>query len=183
MMRSGPFSEASSGLSTFWRTRDIVRRRREQSENLSSTLFWMRPSKRKHGRNTQQLFRQNGLRCDLCLDYNKVLEHPQFKALDLITEIEHPVRGKIRTFRPLKEFKWFPRPQHYRHPPILGEHKEKIFSELVYSSQEIEKLNNTGVVRIAAPDMLNPKAVEKGPPVSIDLGKGVKKKAKKNKRP
>jgi crotonobetainyl-CoA:carnitine CoA-transferase CaiB-like acyl-CoA transferase len=129
-----------------------------------------------------ELFKQNGLRCDPCLDYQEVLNHDQFKALDLTVEVEHPVRGKIRVLRAPMEFKGSQRPQTYRHPPILGEHTREILTELGFKSHEVNELNDQGVVGIPIPSMLKPihsvlkeKIVRKGPPASIDLGRGVKR--------
>jgi len=107
------------------------------------------------------------------------MDHPQFKALDMIVEMEHPVRGKVRTLRPPMEFSGSPRPSSFRHPPIVGEHTREILLELGYPLQEIEKLESQCVIGIPLPSMLERQDAEKGPPVTIDLGKGVKKRAKK----
>jgi len=132
-----------------------------------------------------ELFKQSGLRVDPCLDYQEVLDHDQFKALDLVVDIEHPVREKIRALRPPIEFKGVPRPQTYRHPPILGEHTREILFELGYKDQEVNEFNEQGIVGIPIPSMLKParledkeKIIKKGPPPSIDLGKGAKKRKK-----
>lgn len=122
-----------------------------------------------------EIFRQQGLRCDPCLDYQEVIDHPQFQALDLIIDVDHPVRGKIRTLRPPMEFQGLPRQESYRHPPILGEHTKEIMSELGYSATKIKDLGNEGVVGIASPSMFKKADGENGPPVTIDFGKGVKK--------
>ena len=126
-----------------------------------------------------QLFKENRLRCDPCLDYQEVLDHPQFKALDLIVEVEHPVRGKMKTLRPPMEFGGLPRPNSFRHPPVLGEHTREILLELGYESQEVDEWVKHGIVGIPIASMLERQEVEKGPPVIIDLGKGVKKSRKK----
>jgi formyl-CoA transferase len=120
-------------------------------------------------------FKQHGLRCDPCFDYQEVLDHPQFKALDLVVKVDHPVRGKINAMRPPIEFSGTRRPQTFRHPPIRGEHTGEILSELGYKPEEIRELEHQGVVVIATEDMLKPTEVEKGPPVTIDFGKGAKR--------
>jgi crotonobetainyl-CoA:carnitine CoA-transferase CaiB-like acyl-CoA transferase len=125
-----------------------------------------------------ELFKQNSLRCDPCLDYQEVLDHPQFKALDLVVEIEHPVRGTIRAMRPPIEFKGMERANTFRHPPILGEHTKEILSELGYRNNEVEELEKQGVVGIPLESMLKPREVEKGPSVTIDMGRGAKKRTK-----
>lgn len=130
-----------------------------------------------------ELFRQNGLRCDPCLDYQEVLDHPQFQALDQIVEVEHPVRGKMRTMRPPMEFNGLPRPSTFRHPPVLGEHTKGVLAELGYTTQEIEELENLGVIGVPIASMLERQEVEAGPPVTIDLGKGVKKRTKEKTSP
>jgi crotonobetainyl-CoA:carnitine CoA-transferase CaiB-like acyl-CoA transferase len=122
-----------------------------------------------------QLFKENGLRCDPCLDYQEVLDHPQFKALDLIVEVDHPVRGKIKTLLPPIDFKGFPRSKFFRHPPVTGEHTREILSELRYKAKEIDEFIKHGYVGVPTASMLKRQEVEKGPPVSIDLGKGAKR--------
>jgi hypothetical protein len=125
-----------------------------------------------------ELFKQSGLRVDPCLDYQEVLDHDQFKALDLVVDIEHPVREKIRALRPPIEFKGVPRPTTYRHPPILGEHTREILLEVGYKDQEVNEFSEQGIVGIPIPSMLKPARLEdkekiiKRTPPSIDLGKG-----------
>jgi len=77
------------------------------------------------------------------------------------------------------EFNSFPRPTSFRHPPVLGEHTKEILIELGYKYQEIEEFGELGTVGIPVASMLEKQDTEKGPPVTIDLGKGVKKRAKK----
>jgi CoA:oxalate CoA-transferase len=126
-----------------------------------------------------EIFREHGLRCDPCFDYQEVLDHPQFQALDLIVEVEHPVRGKIRTLRPPMEFNGLARQDSYRPPPILGQHTQGILVELGYDSQEINDLVQKGVIGIAAPGNFEKVKVQKGAPVTIDFGKGAKKRKHK----
>ncbi|MFH0814145.1 MAG: hypothetical protein V2A69_15100, partial [Pseudomonadota bacterium] len=88
-----------------------------------------------------------------------------------------------RTMRPPMEFNGLPRPSTFRHPPVLGEHTKGVLAELGYTTQEIEELENLGVIGVPIASMLERQEVEAGPPVTIDLGKGVKKRTKEKTSP
>ncbi len=118
------------------------------------------------------LFRQNNLRCDPCLDYEELINHPQFQANDLTVEVDHPVRGKIKTVGPPMKFKGSPPSKADRHPPVLGEHSSEMLRELGYSEEKIQQLSEQGVIGIPIPSMLQRRDVKEGRRFRTSVGKG-----------
>jgi crotonobetainyl-CoA:carnitine CoA-transferase CaiB-like acyl-CoA transferase len=95
-----------------------------------------------------ELFRQQRLRCDPCLDYAELVDHPQFQANDLIVELDHPEVGRIKTINAPLKFKATPFPKPTRPSPLLGEHTREILLGLGYGEGEIQKLHEQGVIGI-----------------------------------
>ncbi len=104
----------------------------------------------------QELFRQHGLRCDHCLDYAELLEHPQFQANDMVEEMSHPRYEKLRMLGIPVKFAGIGAIKRRRHPPILGEHTREILGELGYGSEEIDRLHQEGAVGIPGEDAFRP---------------------------
>jgi CoA:oxalate CoA-transferase len=77
---------------------------------------------------------------------DKVLEHPQVLARQMITEIEHPTAGNVKM--PGIPVKLSHTPGEIRLPaPLLGQHTQEILAELLsYSSEQVATLRNEGVV-------------------------------------
>lgn len=94
----------------------------------------------------EQLFRERGLRCDPCLDYAEFVAHPQFRANDLLVEMDHPRDGRIRVVGPPLKFKGVGKLEARRHAPVLGEHTREIMLELGYSAGEISLFQEQGAV-------------------------------------
>ncbi len=92
-----------------------------------------------------ELLDAEGVPCAPVLSREEVIEHDQIKANDLIHEYDHPVAGRIRQPRPAAQFDKTPSAMH-RHAPILGEHNSEILLELGYPADEIEALQQQGVL-------------------------------------
>ncbi len=94
----------------------------------------------------QKIFREAGMRVDPALDHAELAAHPQFSSLDMIVELDHPVRGKIKMLRPpiklRKMTEITPLP-----PPLIGQHSEEILKEIGYSQVEIDEFINQGIIR------------------------------------
>ncbi len=94
----------------------------------------------------QQIFREARMRIDPCLNYKELVEHPQIEANDMITTVEHPVRGPLKMVGvPVKLKKTPGKPQ--GPAPSLGQHTEDILMEIGYSKEEIYKLIDKKVVK------------------------------------
>jgi crotonobetainyl-CoA:carnitine CoA-transferase CaiB-like acyl-CoA transferase len=75
----------------------------------------------------------------------EALAEPQVLAREMIVEVDHPVRGKIREVGSPVKIDGPPMPR--RRAPLLGEHTDEILGEAGVSPAEIEALRAAGVVR------------------------------------
>jgi CoA:oxalate CoA-transferase len=95
----------------------------------------------------QQIFRENKMRCDSCLTYQEVCEHPQLEANDIIFSTQHPTRGEIKMLGlPVKLKKTPGRPQ--GPSPMLGQHTEEILRKLGYSAEDISQMEAEKVIKV-----------------------------------
>ena len=94
----------------------------------------------------QQLFREAKMRCDPCLNYHELFSHPQIEANEMVITLEHPIRGAIRQVAAPTRLERTPA-NPSRPPPLLGQHTVEILTELDYSSEDIDKLENMGVIK------------------------------------
>jgi crotonobetainyl-CoA:carnitine CoA-transferase CaiB-like acyl-CoA transferase len=69
---------------------------------------------------------------------------PQVRHNQILVEFEHPVAGKFRTVGMPIEFSRTP--GEIRRPPLLGEHRDEILSELGYSKEEIARVKEAKIV-------------------------------------
>ena len=79
------------------------------------------------------------------LSREEVLDHPQVKINELVSEYEHPIAGRIRQPRPAAIFDKTPAFIR-RHAPGLGEHNGEILNALGYDDARIEELRELGVI-------------------------------------
>jgi len=92
------------------------------------------------------LFDQAGIPCGPINTFDRVFSDPQVLHLGLVKEVEHPHYGKVKMVGPPATFSesfigiQIP-------PPMLGEHNREILTRLLgYSDEEVEALENQGVI-------------------------------------
>jgi len=93
----------------------------------------------------QQIFKEAKMRCDPCLNYEELFNHPQIEANQMVITVEHTSRGKLKNLAPPLKFKGTPATP-TRSAPLLGEHTEEILLELGYSREEIENLEAKRII-------------------------------------
>ena len=94
-----------------------------------------------------QIFRDNKMRCDPCLNYKEVVEHPQVAANNMITSVKHPTRGEVKLLNLPVKLKGTP--GKIQGPsPLLGEHTEEILKKLGYSAKDISEMEKQGIIKI-----------------------------------
>lgn len=94
-----------------------------------------------------QIFRDNKMRCDPCLNYKEVCEHPQVAANQMITSVKHPIRGDVKLLNLPVKLKGTP--GKIQGPsPLLGEHTEEILKKLGYSAGDISGMEAQGIIKI-----------------------------------
>lgn len=76
--------------------------------------------------------------------------HPQLEAVKLFTEASHPSEGAIRYVRPTTKFSASPASVR-SHAPLLGQHTQEILEGLGCSPEDIEALEQRGVVKRGGP--------------------------------
>jgi CoA:oxalate CoA-transferase len=77
---------------------------------------------------------------------DQMLEDPHVKARGIITEVEHPTAGKVRS--PGFPVKLSKSPASIRFPaPQLGEHNEEVLTELLgYTKEQVAEFKKAGVL-------------------------------------
>jgi crotonobetainyl-CoA:carnitine CoA-transferase CaiB-like acyl-CoA transferase len=90
-----------------------------------------------------------GVPCARVNNFKEVFDDPQIIARKVLTEVEHPRLGKMRSVRNpvLLDHDG---PDIVRHAPMLGEHSEDLLAELGYSPAAIGELITAGVTRAAS---------------------------------
>jgi crotonobetainyl-CoA:carnitine CoA-transferase CaiB-like acyl-CoA transferase len=93
-----------------------------------------------------QIFKDAKMRCDPCLTYKEVVNHPQVIANDIIATVDHPARGKQKMVGiPVKLKKT---PGKVQGPsPMLGEHTKEILLKLDYSLKDIAEMEKQGIIK------------------------------------
>lgn len=86
-----------------------------------------------------------GVPCSPINTVDKVVNHPQVLARDMIVEVSHKIAGKVKLPGcPIKFASGNPR---FAPAPILGEHTEEILKELLnMKDEEIARLKESGVI-------------------------------------
>jgi formyl-CoA transferase len=123
-------------------TDDARTKNREEIGNILDEAF-----SKKTRAEWAQIFRDNKMRCDPCLNYKEVCENPQVAANQMITSVKHPTRGEVKLLNLPVKLKGTP--GKIQGPsPLLGEHTEEILQTLGYSAKDIEEMEKQGTIKI-----------------------------------
>src|SRR5919197_455516 len=86
-----------------------------------------------------------GIPCGAVLDSNEVLADPHMKARGMITELEHPRRGKYPM--PANPVRLSASPTEVVRAPLLGEHNTEVYGRLLgVDAKALEQLRKDGVI-------------------------------------
>jgi crotonobetainyl-CoA:carnitine CoA-transferase CaiB-like acyl-CoA transferase len=75
-----------------------------------------------------------------------MFDHPQVRAEDLVTTLDHPVVGRYRTMTKPVRFSDTPGPAPTA-SPTFGQHSDEVLAAHGYSAGEITAFRERGVVR------------------------------------
>lgn len=132
----------------------------------------------------QTLFREQGLRCEPCLDYSEFVSHPQFKANDMVITTKHTAEGEMQMPGIPVKFSEAKRSEPLRAPPVLGEHSIEIVKGLGFSGGQVEALIAQGIIGVPTDDMLRPRVRQKSsdalPVISIAPSKKQRRKKRQD---
>jgi formyl-CoA transferase len=93
----------------------------------------------------QEILAGAGIPCGAVLDSNEVLADPHMKSRGMITELEHPRRGKYPM--PANPVRMSGSPTEIVRAPLLGEHNAEIYGRLLgVDAKELEQLRRDGVI-------------------------------------
>jgi formyl-CoA transferase len=93
----------------------------------------------------QEILAGAGIPCGAVLDSNEVLADPHMKARGMITELEHPRRGKYPM--PANPVRMSGSPTEIVRAPLLGEHNAEIYGRLLgVGEKDLEQLRRDGVI-------------------------------------
>jgi len=118
--------------------------RRKHRKELAESLT--KVTRQYRARELESLLSEAGVPSGQLRNIAEVMEDPQVKARHLIDDIEYPGLGKIKVVKnPIFFSGHAPRTQ--LQAPQLGEHTAVVLAELGYSEAEIQRLEDTGIVR------------------------------------
>ncbi len=78
-------------------------------------------------------------------DYPSLFQHPQIRALEVTTEIEHPTAGPVRTLRPVARMDASPAAVRTP-PPLLGQHTDEVLDKVGVDAAERAALRAAHVI-------------------------------------
>jgi len=92
------------------------------------------------------LLSQQGLVCAPVLEYAEIVKNEHIIAREMVTEIEHPLAGKIKIYGVGPKLS--KTPGTVRSPaPLLGEHNEEIYlGRLRMSKEEYDRYKTSGII-------------------------------------
>ena len=114
---------------------------RSEMQTALNTVFVTQPTA-----HWLRALRDADILCAKVASYDDLLEHPQLAENGLLTCVEHPRHGSLRTVGfPVNSAEAAAAP--YRPAPDLGEHSRSVLSSYAFSEDEIKALTNSGAVR------------------------------------
>jgi crotonobetainyl-CoA:carnitine CoA-transferase CaiB-like acyl-CoA transferase len=116
--------------------RDELKNLIEQKLSMSDRQHWT------------HLFNESGVPAGPINNLAEVFSDSQVLHCKLVEEISHPVLGPLKLVGSPIQFDLNKGKSVKRAPPLLGEHTSEILEEFGWSRQEIEALENRGVVKI-----------------------------------
>ena len=93
----------------------------------------------------EQLFGER-VPCAAVRQIEDMFDHPQVRAEELVTTLDHPVVGRYRTMTKPIKFSDTPGPLPTA-SPIFGQHSDEVLAAHGYSAAEIAALRERGIVR------------------------------------
>ncbi len=123
--------------------RDEISRRKNQNELDKLVEEWTRQHSQYE---VMELLQKAGVAAGASLNIKDLVSDPQLKARRFFVETEHPVLGNII----LAGLPWKPdgkQEGNYSYPPLLGEHNDYVFGELLgLPADEIARLKEAKVI-------------------------------------
>jgi crotonobetainyl-CoA:carnitine CoA-transferase CaiB-like acyl-CoA transferase len=93
----------------------------------------------------EQLLSAADVPCSVARPIEDMFDHPQVKALDMVTPVTHPVVGSLRALGVPINFSTMP--QRVQQPaPTLGQHTEEILQGLGYTAEQLADLERAKVI-------------------------------------
>ncbi|MEA4925486.1 MAG: CoA transferase [Syntrophomonadaceae bacterium] len=89
---------------------------------------------------------EKGVPCGPILDVEQIVNHPHFKAREMVVEVEHPTIGKMRIQGVTVKF--YETPGSIESPaPLLGQHTEEVLkTELGLSDEDIREYREFNII-------------------------------------
>lgn len=133
-------NESSLAEDERYRTNEKRLQHRKQLTALLADYF-----KQKTASEWQNLLNEAGIPCGPINDIESLFQEEQIKARNMLIEVEHPQAGKVPLVGSPLKFSRTPTTIR-RHPPLPGEHNQEVLRELGYSDEEIDELNEAGII-------------------------------------
>jgi formyl-CoA transferase len=94
---------------------------------------------------TMEIFNKHNIPCGPILDMQDLINDKSLQARGIITEVDHPERGKFKTVGcPIR---LSDSPVEIRRSPLLGEHSDEILKNVIgYTEEQIKKARDSGAV-------------------------------------
>ena len=91
-------------------------------------------------------FEQEGVPAGPVMSIAEMLEDPHVADRGMVTTVEHPTAGKVKTLGLPVHFSETPGSVN-RPAPLYGEHNAEVLSEFGFTSDEIAEFQSSGAVR------------------------------------